>query len=103
MLTLVLAFLLTPWSAQAQTVTVTVTGHVISEATSAALPGVVVRAGAVSAITDAAGRFTLTVGASSGGAVRVTITAAGYVDTEVVVPISTGRGAVEVRLHRNPS
>lgn len=79
-----------------------ISGSVLNQATGMPLADAIVRAGEVTTVTDASGQFTLAIDTTAQAA-RVIVTAPGFIDVEVDVPIVNGAGSVEVRLTLNPA
>jgi outer membrane receptor for ferrienterochelin and colicin len=102
MLAFVIALLFTSAPAR-QTSSLVVTGRVTAGAPATAVVGAVVRSGQVSVVTDADGRFSLTPAAlATASSITLTVTARGFLDETVTVPVAPGRGPVVVTLTANP-
>ena len=100
---LALAVLVLSSSLQAPLPAVVVSGQVLTGTPAMAVPGATVRAGSVTVAADQAGRFELPVTlAAASPTIRLSISAAGFLDQDVDVPISAGRGVVEILMRPNP-
>lgn len=83
----------------------TVIGRVVAGSPAAPVAGATVRAGAAATQTDADGRFTLVIAgaAPDAASVRVTLTAPGFLDLDLDVPLEAGMAVVDATLEPNPA
>jgi hypothetical protein len=84
---------------------VTVTGRVVAGSPAVPVAGVTVGAGSATTQTDADGRFELVIAAAApeAASVRITLTAPGFLDLDLDVPLEAGRAVVDATLERNPA
>src|SRR5262249_19057989 len=95
-----LLFLLAAPQPSTQAAHSVITGRIVAGAPPSPVAGVTVRVDTIAAVTDADGRFTLTI--PSALSVHLTISAAGYIEQQVDVPVTDGRGDAQVVLLRSP-
>ena len=101
LLLVLLAGLLFPCSALAQTPPAVITGQVTAGAPAHPVPGALVRSGAVAATTDSDGRFVLTI-PEPAPPVRLVVTAGGFLEQAVDVAIVADRASVDIVLRPSP-